>query len=71
MAAATVTLEAAMATLLVCFGEHPAAFEQQHPEEFARLVNAWGKSDIGVPEWVQQASARLGGSKHADSGRYE
>ena len=59
MAAATVTLEAAMASLLVCFGQHPSAFESRHPHEFGQLVTAWAKSDIGVPDWVSQASRRV------------
>ncbi|TDH69114.1 hypothetical protein CCR75_009481 [Bremia lactucae] len=34
-------LDSIVATIFVCFAEDPAALQRSHPEEHARLVNAW------------------------------
>ncbi|GLE04996.1 hypothetical protein PINS_up013980 [Pythium insidiosum] len=34
-------LESIVATIYVCFAEDPAALQQTHPEEHARLVDSW------------------------------
>uniref|UniRef100_M4BRV2 Uncharacterized protein n=1 Tax=Hyaloperonospora arabidopsidis (strain Emoy2) TaxID=559515 RepID=M4BRV2_HYAAE len=36
-------LDSIVATIFVCFAEDPAALYCSHPEEHARLVEAWGR----------------------------
>ncbi|KAF4322518.1 hypothetical protein JM18_002453 [Phytophthora kernoviae] len=36
-------LDSMVATIFVCFAEDPAALQRSHPDEHARLVEAWGR----------------------------
>eukprot|EP00658_Telonema_sp_P-2_P028870 TRINITY_DN22038_c0_g1_i2.p2 TRINITY_DN22038_c0_g1~~TRINITY_DN22038_c0_g1_i2.p2 ORF type:complete len:154 (-),score=49.12 TRINITY_DN22038_c0_g1_i2:530-991(-) len=63
MCSCAVTLEAAMVTLLLCFEDNPELFEETHPCVFGKLVCSWAESDVGVPDWVQEAAARIQGGQ--------
>ncbi|CAI5736985.1 unnamed protein product [Peronospora destructor] len=41
-------LDSVVATIFVCFAEDPAALQRSHPDEHARLVEAWSRLQPGL-----------------------